>query len=186
MAGMQTTTPPGIDDSKSGDSTAAELGAKAQDAAGAAVGTIRQQGSELQHVAREKAVKAADERRVQLVQSARGFEGDIRSIADSVRERQPAVGDVIEQAADRTASVLEYVERTPVDQIVSDMGQRARQHPAVVAASMFGAGFLIARALRPVDSGQSTTMQDAARTSGRPHRYNGGRSSASLATPGGV
>jgi flavin-binding protein dodecin len=156
MAGTHTTSrPSGIADdtttSDGGSSKVGELASKGKDAAGAAVGTIKEQGSELQTTAKTKLTGKAEDSRKVAADKARAVESDLRDLVGSVRDKQPQVGDAMEQALDRASSLVEYVETTPVDEMVTDLQRQARQHPWLMVGGMFAAGFLLSRALKPVD-----------------------------------
>jgi uncharacterized phage infection (PIP) family protein YhgE len=156
MAGTHTTSrPSGIADdtttSDGGSSKVGELASKGKDAAGAAVGTIKEQGSELQTTAKSKLTEKAEDSRKVAADKVRTVESDLRDLVGSVRDKQPQVGDAMEQALDRASSLVDYVETTPVDEMVTDLQQQARQHPWLMVGGMFAAGFLLSRALKPVD-----------------------------------
>lgn len=149
--------------SSSGDSVAA----KAQSAVGTATEKAKDTSSELTHKASEQAGTAAhkiadkaDDRKAELAAQARTLQDKMREFATSIGEEQPKVGEVVEQAADRAGAVIDWVENTPVEDMTQELNAQLRRHPMLFAAGMFGAGFALTRALKPVDpaasSGSST------------------------------
>jgi hypothetical protein len=155
MAGTHTTSrPTGFAEettSTEGSSKVGEIASKAQDAAGAAAGTLKEHGSELQKTAKDKVARKADDSRTMAVEKARTLESDLRDLTSSVREKQPQVADALETAIDKAGSVITYVENTSIEDITSDLGRQARQRPWLVLGGMFAAGFLLSRAVKPVD-----------------------------------
>ena len=132
---------------------------KAQAAVGTATEKAKETGGELTHLASEQVGSAAhrfaekaDERKVELAVSARTLQDKLREFATSVGDEQPMVGERLEQVADSAGRLISYVEQTPVEEMTQDLNQQLRRHPVLFAAGLFGAGFAIARVLKPVDS----------------------------------
>lgn len=153
MAGTQTTSgPTGLaTDTTEESSKVGELASRAQDAAGVAAGTLKEHGSELQATAKSKLTQKADDSRTMAVDRARGVESDLRELTSSIREKQPQVADALETALDRGASAIDYVENTSVNQLLTELTRQTRQRPLLAVGGMFAAGFLLSRALKPVD-----------------------------------
>jgi hypothetical protein len=148
MAGTHTTSrPTGLSDSTTADGGSSKVGEIATRGKEA----VKEHGSELQKTAKSKVTQKADDGKSVAVEKARSVEGDLRDLVGSVREKQPQVADAVESVLDRATSLVDYVERTPVDEMTSDLSRQARQRPWLVVAGMFGAGFLLARAMKPVD-----------------------------------
>jgi ElaB/YqjD/DUF883 family membrane-anchored ribosome-binding protein len=178
MAGTHTTSrPAGIADDTTQDtgssSKVGELASRGKDAAGAAAGTIKDKGSELLPTAKSKVTQKADSGKGVAVEKARGVESDIRELVDSVREKQPQVADAVESVLDRAGSVVDYVERTPVDAMASDLQRQVRQRPWIAIGAMFGAGLLLSRALKPVDGVIDHVRNDSSDTPQIPQRTGG-------------
>jgi hypothetical protein len=68
-----------------------------------------------------------------------------------VREQQPQIADALENVIDRAKPLVDYVENTSIDQMVSEAQRQVRQRPWIAAAGMFAIGFALSRALKPVD-----------------------------------
>lgn len=155
MAGTHTTSrPAGFADettSTEGSSKVGDFASRAQDAAGAAAGTIKEHGSELQKTAKDKLATKADDGRTKAVEKVRDVESDLRELTSSVRDKQPQVADMLDSVIDRADSLVTYVENTSISHIAEDLRRQARQRPWAVIGGMFAAGFVLARALKPVD-----------------------------------
>jgi len=139
---------------------------KAHEAADAAATVVKERSTELTTTAKNKVGKVVDERRDRLVSSARDVQTSAKDLADKVRDDQPQIADMIEQAAERASTLVEYVEQTQVSDIMTDAVTKARQRPWIVAAGMFGAGFLLARAARPVTTPSTTPQRQLTTGSG--------------------
>jgi len=173
MAGTHTTSrSTGIADSttssESGSSKVGELAEKGKDAAGTAASTIKEQSTELQNTAKTKLAEKANDSRKVAADKARDMEGDLRDIVDTVKDKQPQVGDALERALDSASSLVEYVETTPINEIATDLQRQAKRHPWFVVGGMFAVGFVMSRAMKPVDgvisgsgstTGRSSSMQ---------------------------
>ena len=155
MAGTHTTSrPTGFAEEttpETGSSKVGELTSKGKDAAGSAVSTIKEQGSELQSNAKTKITAQADDQRKVAAEKVRTVESDLRDLTESVKDKQPQVGEAIESALDRASSFVDYMENTPVDRMVTDLQRQAKQRPWLMVGGMFAAGFLLSRAVKPVD-----------------------------------
>jgi len=155
MAGTHTTSrPTGFAEEttpETGSSKVGELTSKGKDAAGSAVSTIKEQGSELQSNAKTKIAAKADDQKKVAVEKARTVETDLRELTDSVKEKQPQVGEALESVLDRANPIVEYIENTPVEQMMTDLQRQARQRPWLMIGGMFAAGFLLSRAAKPVE-----------------------------------
>jgi cell division septum initiation protein DivIVA len=137
---------------------------QAKDAVSTATTKAKEQGSDLTHKAHEQVDAAtqqlasrADERKDQLTAQARTLEGKLREFATSIGDEQPKLGEAAESLVDRVGGLVDYVERTPVEDMTRELRDSARRHPMLFAAGMFGIGFALTRALRPVDSPTTTT-----------------------------
>jgi hypothetical protein len=163
MAGTHTTSrPTGFAEEttpETGSSKVGELTSKGKDAAGSAVSTIKEQGSELQSNAMTKVSAKADDQRKVAAEKVRTVESDLRDLTESVKEKQPQVGEAIEHALDRAGSLVDYIETTPVDQMMTDLQRQARQRPWMLIGGMFAAGFLLSRAVKPVDGVLDSSSQ---------------------------
>jgi len=189
MAGTHTTSrPAGIANETTSDEGASskvgELASKGKDVAGAAAGTISEKRGELTQTAKTKAVEKADERRGMAVDKVKTVHSDLRDLTSSVRDKQPQVADALEAVLDRAEDMINYAEQTSVDEMARSLSTQARQRPAVVIGGMFAAGFLLARALKPVD-GVIDTVTQGQETTGMTG-YTGTQQPATLGTPRGT
>lgn len=137
----------------------------ARSAVDSAASTVKDAKSELQHKASDQASEVAhrlaeklDERRTELAQTARTLQDKACEFAASVSDEQPQVGRTLEKVAKSAGSVITYVEDTPVEQMSHDVTTRLRRHPLLAAAGMFGVGFAMTRALKPVEQHATTPM----------------------------
>lgn len=140
--------------------TAAE---KVQAAVGTATEKARETGSELTHKASDQVETAAhrmgdkvDERKGELVETARSVQEKAHEFARSMCEEQPAVGKALEQVVHSADRAISYAEQTHVEQMGQELREQMRKRPMLFAAGMFGAGFALTRALKPVDASSAT------------------------------
>jgi len=155
MAGTQTTsrstglageTTPNEESSKVG-----ELTSRATDVAGVAAGSLKEHGSELQKTAKSKLTQKADDSRTMAVDKARSVTSDLKDLSSSIREKQPQVADALENVLERGESAIDYLENTSATQLVSELTRQTKQRPLLAVGGMFAAGFLLSRALKPLD-----------------------------------
>ena len=146
---------------------------KAQDAVGTATTQVKETGSDLTHKAQEqvdknlhKVADRADERKAELAEQARSLQEKLEQFATSVSEEQPAIGGVVKDVVGRADRLIEFVEQTSVEDMGREVRVQMRRHPMLFAAGLFGVGFAVTRALKPVDtaslqlsSGSDTTRQ---------------------------
>jgi gas vesicle protein len=134
-------------------------GAPPHDAGGAAE-QARDKAQEVAGQAQEKAQEAAskasdrvreqvDQRSTQVGEQVAGQAGDIRSVAEQLREQgkdKPA--QLAEQAADRVESVGSYLRDNDADRILHDVEDFARRQPMAVVAGGLLLGFAASRFLK--------------------------------------
>jgi ElaB/YqjD/DUF883 family membrane-anchored ribosome-binding protein len=143
---------------------AAQTRARAQEAAD----KVRQRAQDASHEAADRASDVRD--RVQdtaeqvrqhaedasheaadRVDSAMTSTGDrLHDAARTIRERAPSgqVGEVADKAADALEQGGDYLRRSDVSAVRSDLETIVREHPIQALAVGFGVGFMIARSLR--------------------------------------
>ena len=140
---------------------------KAQEAAGQAKGQLRSQ---------------VDQRSTEAGRRVTTTAGDLRSVADSLRNEgkdQPA--RFAEQAAERVERVGGYLEQSDADRILSDVEDYARRQPWVVGLGAAALGFAAARLLKA--SSDQRYQQRTASPQRRLHAGIGSPSPAPAATP---
>src|SRR5215208_7220424 len=115
----------------------------AQQAAGQARGQIRRQ---------------VDERSTQAGEQVTSTAGDVRSVAQQLREQgkeQPA--RIAEQAADRAERLGSYLKQSDGEAILRDVEDFGRRQPWAVMAGGLAAGFLASRFLKASSSRRAQT-----------------------------
>jgi ElaB/YqjD/DUF883 family membrane-anchored ribosome-binding protein len=101
---------------------------------------VRQRAEDTSHAAADRA------------DAAMRTTGDrLHDAARTIRERAPSgqVGEVADKAADALDHGGDYLRRSDVGDVRSDLETIVREHPIQSLAVGFGVGFLIARSLRP-------------------------------------
>jgi hypothetical protein len=121
-----------------GGSTADQAKQKAQEAAGQARNTLRDQ---------------VDQRSTEAGEKVGGFASDVRSVSQQLREQgkdQPA--KLADQAADRADRLGSYLRDSDADTILGDVEDFGRRQPWVVVAGGLALGLVAARFLKASSS----------------------------------
>src|SRR3954469_23030038 len=142
---------------------------KAQQAAGQAKGQLRTQ---------------VDQRSTQAGEQVSSTAGDIRSVAQQLREQgkdQPA--KLAEQAADRAERFGGYLKNSDGDTILRDVEDFGRRQPWAVMFGGLAAGFLASRFLKASASRRAEESYDAP---ARPANANGAPSRTGVVPPASV
>jgi hypothetical protein len=162
----------------------ASVADKAQEAVGTATTQVKETGTDLTNKAQEQVEQAAhkvadraDERKAELAEQARTMQDKLREFATSVSEEQPAIGGAVKDLVGRADRVIDWVEQTSVEDMSRDLRGQMRRHPMLFAAGMFGVGFALTRALKPVDS---TALQSS--STGGSRQLTSGSSTQQLPT----
>lgn len=146
------------------------VAAQAKDAVSTATSKAKAQGTDLTHMAHEQVDAAthrlterADERKDVLAEQARSLQSKLEQFATSIADDQPKLGEAASEVVSRVGRLVDYVEQTPVEDMTKELRDKARTHPVLFAAGMFGIGFALTRALKPVDKAalQSTSTGGA-------------------------
>lgn len=119
-----------------------EVAQQAQQRAQEATGQVRGQ-------ARERIRSQVDQRSTDAGEQISGQAGDIRTVAEQLREQgkdKPA--QLAEQAAQHTERVGSYLKESDADRILGDAEDFARQRPWAVVAGGIALGFAAARFLK--------------------------------------
>ncbi len=164
--GNMTTNGPSTSESGQGASSTTEQAKdKVQEAAGQARGQVRQQ---------------IDQRSTEAGERVTSTAGDVRSVAQQLREQgkdQPA--KLAEQAADRAEQLGDYLKRADADSIMRNVEDFGRRQPWTVMLGGLTAGFLASRFLK---ASSSRRYESAYQTSGR-YGATGGSAPRALVPP---
>ncbi|MDP9400226.1 MAG: hypothetical protein M3P39_04585, partial [Actinomycetota bacterium] len=136
------------------DGAAAQAQQKAQEVAGQA----REQAQQAAGQAKSQVRTQVDQRSTQAGEQISSQAGDIRTVAESLREQgkdKPA--QLAEQAASRIEGVGSYLTQSDADRILNDIEDFARQRPWAVIAGGIGLGFLASRFLKASSTERYTT-----------------------------
>lgn len=142
---------------------------RTKSAVGTATESAKKTGSQLTHAAAGK----ADDRKADLVRTARTLQKKSAEFATSVTDEQPQVGHALEQAASKADELVSYVEQKSLQDMSYDFSTQMRRHPMLFSAGMFGIGFALSRVLKPIDSGPA------------PHELDAGSQPSAVSGPGG-
>jgi hypothetical protein len=130
--------------------------------------------------------KGADTAKGKLAERATEMQKELRSLADTVKEEQPTIGEPIEAVVQRSDALVNYLEQTPVSEILQDGIRWAKRHPGASLAAFAGVGFAIGRLARPADSPTGGSQQRLDSYSNRPAIGTGGGGAAVGAGGGGA
>jgi hypothetical protein len=158
IGNMTTNGPSNSESGQGGSSTTEQAKEKVQEATGQARGQVRQQ---------------IDQRSTEAGERVTSTAGDVRSVAQQLREQgkdQPA--KLAEQAADRAEQLGDYLKRADADSIMRNVEDFGRRQPWAVMFGGLAAGFLASRFLK---ASSSRRYESADQTAGR---YAGTRGSA--------
>jgi hypothetical protein len=159
MASIPTQGPPGSAPSESSGATdqarekAGEVAGQAQEKAQELAGQAGEQAKQAAGQAKDRLREQVDQRSTQAGEQVAGQAGDIRTIAEQLREQgkdKPA--QLAEQAADRVESVGGYLRDSDADRILSDVEDFARRQPWAVIAGGIALGFAASRFLKASSS----------------------------------
>jgi ElaB/YqjD/DUF883 family membrane-anchored ribosome-binding protein len=126
---------------------AEEAGHEAADRASDVRDQVQDTAEQIRQRAEDASHEAADR-----VDSAMTTTGDrLHDAARTIRERAPSgqVGEVADKAAAALEQGGNYLRRSDVGDVRSDLETIVREHPIQSLAVGFGVGFMIARSLRP-------------------------------------
>jgi gas vesicle protein len=119
---------------------------QAQEKAQELAGQASEQAKQAAGQAKDRVREQLDQRSTQAGEQVAGQAGDIRSVAEQLREQgkdKPA--ELAEQAADRVERVGSYLRDNDADRILGDVEDFARQRPWLVIAGGIALGFAASR-----------------------------------------
>ena len=152
-------------------SSTGDVAGQAQEKAQELAGQAGEQAKQAASQASSKVRDQVDQRSTQVGEQVAGQAGDIRSIAEQLREQgkdKPA--QAVEQAADRVERFGSYLRESDTDRILHDVEDFARQQPWLVVAGGIALGFAASRFLKASsqDRYYSRTPQQLPDTTTRP------------------
>ena len=145
----QSTAPPSNGDTSKAEQAAGQAKDKAQEVAGQAQEKAQQAAGEAKSRVRDQ----VDQRSTQAGEQVTGTAGDLRAVADTLREQgkdQPA--KLADQAAQRTERLGSYLTESNADRILGDVEDFARKQPWAVVAGGVALGFAASRFLKASSS----------------------------------
>ncbi len=129
---------------------------QAQDKAQQAAGQAKQQAQQKAQQAKQRVREQVDQRSTQTGQQIRGQAGDVRSVAEHLRQQgkdKPA--QLAEQAADHVERAGSYLEESDADRILADVEDFARQRPWAVVAGGIALGIAASRFVKASSAARS-------------------------------
>ncbi|HEX2105850.1 MAG TPA: hypothetical protein VHF51_19525 [Solirubrobacteraceae bacterium] len=103
--------------------------------------------------ARDRVRSQVDERSTQMGQQVRTQAGDMRTVADQLREQgKDGPARMVEQVADRAERAGSWLTDSDADRILSDVEDFARRNPWALAAGALALGFSASRVLKASSS----------------------------------
>ena len=123
--------------------------AQAQDKAQEVAGQAKEQAQQAAGQAKEQVRTQVDQRSTQAGEQVSTQAGDIRTVAEKLREEgKDGPAKVAEQAADRIEKVGNYLQQSDADRILGDVEDFARQRPMAVIAGGIALGLVASRFLK--------------------------------------
>lgn len=100
--------------------------------------------------------------RDRLVETARGFSGDLQQMAESGPDG--VAGDVARQVADKVRSLSEHLDGREPSDLLEDVRDFARRRPGLFLLGALGAGIAVGRLARGAKDANSDTGAQSVRT----------------------
>lgn len=123
--------------------------AQAQDKAHEVAGQAQEKAQQAAGQAKEQIRTQVDTRSTQAGEQVSTQAGDIRTVAEKLREEgKDGPAKVAEQAADRIEKVGSYLQQSDADRILDDVEDFARQRPMAVIAGGIALGLVASRFLK--------------------------------------
>ena len=123
--------------------------AQAQEKAQEVAGQAKEQAQQAAGQAKDQMRTQVDQRSTQAGERVSQQAGDIRTVAEQLREQgKDGPAKVAEQAADRMDRVGSYLTQSDADRILSDIEDFARRRPMAVMAGGLALGFMASRFLK--------------------------------------
>ncbi len=129
---------------------------QAQDKAQQAAGQAKQQAQQKAQQAKQRVREQVDQRSTQTGQQILGQAGDVRSVAEHLRQQgkdKPA--QLAEQAAHHVERAGSYLEESDADRILADVEDFARQRPWAVVAGGIALGIAASRFVKASSAARS-------------------------------
>src|SRR5688572_17020392 len=123
--------------------------AQAQDKAQEVAGQAQEKAQQAAGQAKDQVRTQVDTRSTQAGEQVSQQAGDIRTVAEKLREEgKDGPAKVAEQAADRIEKVGSYLQQSDADRILGDVEDFARQRPMAVIAGGVALGLVASRFLK--------------------------------------
>jgi hypothetical protein len=133
---------------------------KVKDATSDAAETVRGQAEDLRGQARERVRDQVDQRSTQIGEQAGSTAGDLRSVAEQLRQQdKEAPARYADQAADRVEKAGRWLTETDADKLLHDAEDFGRRNPWAVVAGAFAVGFAASRVLKASSSDRYRSSQ---------------------------
>ena len=127
--------------------------AQAQEKAQEVAGQAKEQAQQAAGQAKSQIRTQVDQRSTQAGEQVSQQAGDIRTVAEQLREQgKDGPAKVAEQAADRIDRVGSYLKQSDADRILGDVEDFARQRPMAIMAGGLALGFIASRFLKASQS----------------------------------
>jgi hypothetical protein len=130
--------------------------------------------------ARDRVRSQVDERSTQMGQQVTTQAGDLRTVADQLREQgKDSPARMVEQVADRAERAGSWLTESDADRILGDVEDFARSKPWAVAAGAMALGFAASRVLKA----SSSRRYEQRGTAGQLPRAGGTTAGRTVPTP---
>jgi hypothetical protein len=127
-----------------------------------------QTAGQLAHRASETGFQQVDQRREQAADAVDRIAQSIRRVSVDIGEQQPAIGNVVDTAAEQAERLAGYLRRTDARQMLDNVQSYARRQPLLFVGGAFLAGLAASRLMKAA-SGDSNSGSRSARLAGNGH-----------------
>src|SRR3546814_7467894 len=152
-----------MDDARSQASDGASAGAEQ---ARAVVDDAKHQARRLVDDSRQQLMSQASEQTARLAGSVRDVSRQLQGVSQGGAPPQGIVADIADQAAGVTSRLADQLENRRPEELLDDVRRYARQRPGMFLVGALGAGFVVGRLMRSVDTGAVAEAAKAGAQSG--------------------
>ena len=138
---------------------------------------------QLAHRASETGFQQVDQRREQAADAVDRVAQGIRKVSVDIGEQQPAIGNVVDTAAEQAERLAGYLRRTDARQMLDNVQSYARRQPLLFVGGAFLAGLAASRLMKAA-SGDPGSGSRSTRLAGNGHsaaRWSGADRSSAIA-----
>ena len=142
-----------------------------------------QTAGQLAHRASETGFQQVDQRREQAADAVDRLAQGIRKVSVDISEQQPAIGNVVDTAAEQADRLAGYLRRTDARQMLDNVQSYARRQPLLFVGGAFLAGLAASRLMKAA-SGDPGSGSRSTRLAGNGHsaaRWSGADRSSAIA-----